>query len=194
VFPVAYFWFISNQRIVYGRYLLPIVPFLTILAAAAVVWIVSRVPRSSVPRAARQAIAAGLTLLAIVPVSISAVKFDADVSRTWTTEIGYRWLLANVPPGSSITIESRAMLLPATYKSSNVPQLRQQSVSDYAASGVDYLVASSQVYGPYTADPPAYPGEYSDYARIFRETQEVARFIPSAEHPGPEVRVLKVMR
>jgi hypothetical protein len=30
--------------------------------------------------------------------------------------------------------------------------------------------------------------------RIFAQTQEVARFTPSAEHPGPELRVLKITR
>jgi 4-amino-4-deoxy-L-arabinose transferase-like glycosyltransferase len=192
--PLLYFWFISNQHIVFGRYLLPIVPFLALLAAAAVAWIINRVPRSRVPRAARKAIAAALMLIAVVPVSIDAVRFNADVSRTWTTEMAYRWLLTNVPAGTSIAIESRGLLLPPSYKSSNVPQLRIHSAAEYAADGVDYLVASSQSYGAFTADPHRYPDEYSDYVRLFRETQEVARFIPSAEHPGPEMRVLKVMR
>lgn len=194
VFPLLYFWFVSHQHIVFGRYLLPILPFLALLAAAAVTWIVSRVPRSRVSRGWRKAIAASLMLLAVVPVSIEAIRFDAALSRTWTTEIAYRWLLANVPAGSSITIETRGLLLPPSYRSSNVVQLRLQSTGQYAANGVNYLVASSQVYGPFTADPRSYPDEYGDYVRLFRETQEVARFIPSNEHPGPEVRVLKVMR
>ena len=37
MFPLVYFRFISNQNIFYGRYLLPLLPFLSLLAAAAVV-------------------------------------------------------------------------------------------------------------------------------------------------------------
>jgi hypothetical protein len=29
---------------------------------------------------------------------------------------------------------------------------------------------------------------------IFNQTQELARFTPSDEHPGPEVRILKIVR
>ena len=41
-------------------------------------------------------------------------------------------------------------------------------------------------------EPQTYPAEYADYQRIFAETEEVARFQASNEHPGPELRILKV--
>jgi 4-amino-4-deoxy-L-arabinose transferase-like glycosyltransferase len=193
-FPLLYFWFGSRQPMVVGRQLLSVVPFLALLAAAAVTGIVDRMPRSLVPRVWRRAIAAVLVLLAIVPASMDSLRFDRNASRIWTTEMAYRWLLANVPKESPIVIESRELVMPAPYKSSNVAQLRLQSIAEYAANRVDYLVASSQVHGPFTLEPRAYPSEYGDYARIFRETQEVARFPPSREHPGPEIRVLKLVR
>ena len=48
-FPLTYFWFISRQTIVYGRYLLPLVPFLSLIAAYTVVWIVTRLRASRLP-------------------------------------------------------------------------------------------------------------------------------------------------
>jgi len=53
-------------------------------------------------------------------------------------------------------------------------------------------VASSQVYGPYVEHPEQFPAEYADYARLFAETTVVARFAPTLEHPGPELRILQV--
>ena len=70
--------------------------------------------------------------------------------------------------------------------------LRLVPVESYAAAGTDYLVASSQAYGPYVTNPQAAPTESGDYARLFQATREVARFTPSKAHPGPEMRILKV--
>ena len=36
------------------------------------------------------------------------------------------------------------------------------------------------------------PDEYDQYMRIFGQAREVIRFAPSADHPGPELRILKV--
>jgi hypothetical protein len=57
---------------------------------------------------------------------------------------------------------------------------------------VNYLVASSQCYGPFLSEPARYPREYADYMRLFREAPELARFTPSRDHPGPELRILQV--
>ena len=70
--------------------------------------------------------------------------------------------------------------------------LRLDPANEYGGKGVQYLVASSQCYGPYFSDPIGYRLELADYQRIFAETEEVARFTPSSEHPGPELRILKV--
>jgi hypothetical protein len=62
----------------------------------------------------------------------------------------------------------------------------------YTDKGIQYLVASSQCYGEYFRDPKRYLAEYTDYQQIFARTDEVARFIPSSDHPGPELIILRV--
>jgi hypothetical protein len=192
VFPLLYFWFISRQTIVFARYLLPIVPFLSVFAAAAIVSGVSQLRRYEIPRSARNALTVALVLLAIAPPSYSAIRFDASAARTWTTQLAYEWITHEIPRGSKITIETRELLLPPDYRADHVKQLRQQPLESYQAAGAQYLIASSQVYGPYLDHPQSSPEEYADYVRLFRGTQEVARFTPSNEHPGPELRILKV--
>jgi 4-amino-4-deoxy-L-arabinose transferase-like glycosyltransferase len=192
VFPLLYFWFISRQNIVFGRYLLPIVPFLSLLGAAAVVSGVSQLRRYEIPRQARSALIVTLVLLALAPPSYTSVRFNTSAARTWTTKQAYDWIMREVPRGSKIAIETRALLLPADYRVSNVKQLRLTPFETYADSGTEYLVASSQCYGPYLEEPQRYPTEYGDYVRLFRQAPEVARFTPSTDHPGPELRILKV--
>ena len=197
-FPILYFRFISNQNIVFGRYLLPLLPFLSLLGAAAVVVTVDTLGYMQLPKRTRRAIILALTLLSIGPPAFTSIAFDANAARVWTTEQAYTWVLNGIPNGSKVTLESRQILLPATYKAAYVAQLRRHPYEYYVAEGVEYLVASSQCYGPYfdaaNGGPQKYPQEYGEYLRIFSETEELARFTPSADHPGPELRILRVRK
>jgi 4-amino-4-deoxy-L-arabinose transferase-like glycosyltransferase len=198
LFPLLYFRFISTQQLAFGRYLLPLVPLLSLLAAAALVAAISSLRHTGLPLRARYAAIAALLLVTIGPPAYTAAAFDATAAREWTTEQAYRWIIANVPQGSKVTLETRQILLPDTYKTSYVPQLRLRPFEHFVTQGVEYLVASSQLYGPYfdaaTGAPQKFPREYAEYAAIFARTDEVARFTPSATHPGPELRILKVRR
>lgn len=195
-FPLVYFWMLSSQRIVYARYLLPATPALCVLAAAAVVSGVSLLRRYEIPRVARTALIAALTMAALLPPVVRAVHGDRDMARVSTVDLAYSWIVQNIPPHSAIVVETRAMLLPATFRAQNVPALRPKDYSQWRDEGVDYLVASSQAYGPFLdepAGPQKFPREYAEYMRIFVQCREIARFAPSADHPGPELRVLKVV-
>jgi hypothetical protein len=192
-FPILYFRFIANQNIYYGRYLLPLLPFLSILAAAAVVWIVQTMRRLHMPQPLRNFATIALTLTAIAPPAYTSIRYDANAAKVWTTQQAYEWIRREVPAGSHIRLEgSLAIKLPASYRATYVKQLRLDAVQSYAATDIRYLVASSQCYGPFFENPQQYPSEFADYHRIFAQATEVARFKPSEEHPGSELIILKV--
>ena len=192
IFPLVYFRFISTQNIFYGRYLLPLVPFLSLLAAAAVVRIVDWLRQIEVPRPARNAVTIVLMLVSIAPAYI-AIGFDADAAKVWTTQQAYEWIRKELPPGTSIRLEgSLAVKLPPSYRATYVKQLRLDGMELYTGTGIQYLVASSQCYGEYFQDPKRFPAEYADYQQIFAQTDEVARFTPSSDHPGSELIILRV--
>jgi 4-amino-4-deoxy-L-arabinose transferase-like glycosyltransferase len=193
VFPLLYFRFIAHQNIIFARYLLPMVPFLSLLAAAGVVAFIAWMRHTGVPSRVRHAITIALTVIAIAPPAYTAINYDAAAAKTWTQRLAYDWIRRELPHDTSIRIEgSVSPKLPATYKVSYAKQLRMDGTSDYAGRGIQYVVASGQVYGAYLENPSAFPGEYNDYQRIFAATEEVARFTPSDDHPGPELRILKV--
>jgi 4-amino-4-deoxy-L-arabinose transferase-like glycosyltransferase len=197
-FPLLYFRFISNQSIVYGRYLLPLLPLLSLLGAAAIVAAIDGLRHSGLGRRGRTVAVAALTFLAIAPPAYTSIGFDANAARVWTTEQAYNWILSNVPKGSRVTMESRQILLPDSYRATYVANLRQKPLDGFAADGAEYLVASSQLYGVYLDDaagaPQKFPQEYAAYMMIFSQTDELARFTPSPSHPGPELRILKIRR
>lgn len=194
VFPLVYLWMISGQRIVYARYLLPLVPPLCVLAATAVVSGVSLLRRYEIPRAPRTALIAALTIAALLPPALMSARWDRDISGPGTVDLAYEWIRQNVPRNSSLVIESRALLLPPDeYKTSNISQLRETDYNGWRAVGADYIIASSQSYGPYFEAPERFPREYADYMRIFGQSREVARFSPTNDLKGPELRIFKVI-
>jgi hypothetical protein len=194
VFPILYFWFVSRQHLAFARYLLPIMPFLCVLAAAAVVSGVSLLRRYEIPRAPRTALIAGLTIAALLPPALTAIRFDGMISRTGTAELAYAWVQENIPKEAAIVVESRNLLLPEYRNARHVPQLRQRPLEQYVSENVDYLIASSQCFGPYFSAPERHRQEYSEYRTIFDQSQELVRFTPSDANPGSELIVFKLRR
>ena len=192
VFPLFYFWSISQQKYVFARYLLPMVPFLCVLAAVGVVAGVSLLRRFAIPRAARTALIVGLTVAALMPPLMRSIGFVRMIGRRATVELAYNWVQQNLPKGAKIVVETRGIHLPPDYNWTNLSQLRQRDFAEYRSSGVDYLIASSDAFGKYMEAPQNAPDEYEQYMRIFGQAREVVRFAPSEEHPGPELRILKV--
>jgi 4-amino-4-deoxy-L-arabinose transferase-like glycosyltransferase len=192
MFPLVYFRFISSQNLFYGRYLLPLLPFLSILAAAAVVWCVGWLRQTGLPRPLRNIATIAITLAAIAPPAYVAIQYDADAAKVWTTQQAYEWIRRDLTPGTNIRLEGSLAIKLPMYRTSYVKQLRVDGIEFYAGTGIQYLVASSQCYGPYFEDPEKFRAEYADYQQIFGQTEEVARFKPSPEHPGPELIILKV--
>ena len=192
VFTIPYFLIVAEQRIIYARYMLPIVPMLCVLAAAAVISGVSLLRRYQFPRGVRTALIAGLTIALLGPPAATAVSFDRIIAKTSTTDLAYRWILENAPEGSRIVQEGNHLTFPARYESRRMRQLRQLTYDQYVQAGADYLIASSQCYGPYLVSPSTYREEFTAYMTLFTRGQEVARFTASDEHPGPELRIVKV--
>jgi 4-amino-4-deoxy-L-arabinose transferase-like glycosyltransferase len=194
VFPLVYLWIISRQHLVFARYLLPMVPPLCVLAAAAVVSGVSLLRRYEIPRAPRTALIAALTIAALLPPALMSVRWDRHTGVPRTVDLAYEWIRQNVPLESSLVIESRALLLPPDkYRTRLVKQLRETDYNVWRDSGADYIIASSASYGRYFDAPERFPREYAEYMRIFGQSREVARFSPTDDVGGPELRIFKVI-
>ena len=192
VFPVLYFWIVSRQSLVFARYLMPAVPFICVLAATAIVSGVSLLRRFSIPRFPRTALITALTVAVLLPPAWASVVFNRD-NRAQTAADAFAWLKANVPDGSTIYIESNRLNLTMTeYKTKTLSQLRDMTIEDYRAAQVDYVVASSQSFGPYLEDPQKFPQESAQYRQLFRQMQEVARFMPPKGKPWPQLVIYKV--
>jgi len=158
---------------------------------------VSLLRRFDIPRAARTAIIAGVTVAAVLPPAWQSLRFMSDLTRTSTVELAYDWMIHNLPKGATITIETQALLAPKQFNARNVPQLvmdyrAPQEYADYVAAGVEYIIASSQKYGDAMNAPQNHTALYNAYKRLFEQSRELVRFTPTREHPGPELIIFKL--
>ena len=123
-FPVLYYYFLSGQTLVFGRYLLPLMPFVCVLAAVGAVSGVSLLRRFDIPRAPRTAIIAAHHRCSAAAAGVAIARTSSERSSGQSTvEQAHSWILSDVPRGSTIVIETQALLLSRSYKSKNVPQL-----------------------------------------------------------------------
>jgi 4-amino-4-deoxy-L-arabinose transferase-like glycosyltransferase len=193
IFPVVYYTMLTTQKIVFARYLLPMTPSVCLLVATGIVSGVSLLRRYEIPRAPRTALIAGLTIAALLPPAVMSIGSDREMARSSTVDHAYSWILQNIPAGSSIVLEHRAMVLPPQYRASYIPQLRRKTYEELRKDGIEYLVANSDAYGTVLAAPHKYPADYNDYMLIFSQSRELQTIAPSPEQPGPELRIFKVV-
>ena len=194
LFPLAYFWFISNHSLVFARYAMPVLPAMCIafgrgvelLWEAVPVWLLGTWSR----RIARIAL-----FVALIPPALQACWFDYDRRQISTTELAAQWLVENVKPGELVVIESMAMTLPPTVRAENALRLISEPFEAYRDKGVVYLVSTSTETEKYFNNPAQYPGQLAAYKVLLQSTHLATRFAPiKDERPGPTWQVLRIVR
>jgi 4-amino-4-deoxy-L-arabinose transferase-like glycosyltransferase len=201
VFPLCYFAFVADQRLIFARYLLPATPAICVLIALAIVAAADAVRSSSlVPARASVAALVVLTLAAFALPTVQAIQFDQTIGRRSTIQLAHEWIQDNLPRKARVAVETRALLLaPGDYAAQNFPRLisdhlthASRDYDTYVREGYEYLVASSQAYGPVFDAPQKALDDYAAYRRLFDQSTELVRFTPTREHPGPELRIFRL--
>jgi hypothetical protein len=191
-FSVLYFQVMAGSYQIYGRYLLPLFPFVSVLVAVGAVAAVGVVRRWVSVRVA-EALLAVIVIGAVAQPAWTSVTFARRLGRPGTIDLAYRWIETHVPEGSKIVIERKALTLPETrFASIDARSLVARTYEDYAADAVDFVLASSEGYGGAFAGQD--PGGYIAYQTLFTKSEELAVFRPSEETPGPELRLFRIRR
>jgi hypothetical protein len=190
VFPVAYFWFIANQSLLYARYLMPLLPALCLCLALGgdVVrrWLADRF---RTPWARR----AGVALLVFVLLGPAIDSFNWDWNRVKadTRDQAARWMLTNIAPGDPVAIETMEIRLPPPFRSTNPNRIIAKPAAKYREEGIVYLVSLSMHRA--LQAPNDYPAEADAYRALLPEVRIVESFSPrKGEVDGPTVTILKL--
>lgn len=101
-FPVAYYVAMGESQLVYARWMVPIVPFLCLTAAAFVAQCADAMTRAFGHSRASAPVGVLLALLIVSPTAAQSVAFDRLVTRTDSRLLAAQWIQDRFPDGASV--------------------------------------------------------------------------------------------
>jgi len=137
-------------------------------------------------------------VIVIVIIAIALIPPIADDitavrrSRAMDTRtIAYAWMLENIPHNAIVAREQYTpQVRPDQFRLRNHNRLYQRNMEWYRQLGVQYIVASSDIYVRYL-DNPATPVLSAFYRDLFA-LPEVFRVDPAGRRNGPTIRIFQL--
>ena len=185
-FVVAYYYVLGSHGVVFGRYALPLVPVICLLAALPIVE-VSRMVGERISHRYAASLLAALATTGMVAVfaSISLAWLDG-FRRPDTRAIASRWMIAALPKGTRIVAENAGPtnLRYAGFQILDQPNAIDDSSLDVAMKkGLEYIVIARWSTNTLPTD-----------SRFVNAGLTVLSVDPSDQRWGPLVRIIKVAR
>ncbi len=177
IFAAAYLFGLARSSLHFERYVLPVIPILSVLAALfldeAAGWLAGLV-------GGRAGVWAGGLTAALIAVPLAAgVLFDGATARSAVRQEAGAWVVENVAPRAKIAIEHYAMPLPISrYQLTNVVRLWDHPIGWYRQEGFDYAIASNGIWTTLHGRMRRYPEELNIFKALWRESSSVQEFIP----------------
>lgn len=190
IYSVGYFAFISIFYTRNARTVMPILPYLYVLAAIVLVdvseWLMQA---KHWRREIIGACAAMIVLLALVSPIQGAIAMNSRLTQPDAREPARLWIDQNVPAQSRIAVEAYGPFIdPQRFVVHGEYSLIDKSLAWYAQNGFEYVVASYGSYGRFYEDTVRYSKERDQYEALFNSMQSVKQF-PG----GTEIRVYKTV-
>ncbi|MBI3912751.1 MAG: glycosyltransferase family 39 protein [Chloroflexi bacterium] len=187
-FPLAYYLIINFLVVRNDRTLLPVLPFLHLLAANLVMDILQWLRcRNSSRRWITVSAFALLLLTMLIPLS-TAFAFNESLVQVDSRFTAREWLNNALPPASRLAVESYTPYLDTLrYTIQGVDALIDHAPDWYVQNGFEYLIASEGMYSRFFANRNRYGNFAQKYDNLFNRFSEIKRFNDN----GYEIRVFK---
>ncbi len=202
-FPLALFLFLGLYRVYFSRNILPAVPSLALLSGFGVIRIIEwggtvRLRLFKDSPGYRYTAAGVIALLCLLSVS-SQIRADMKMIRDNTLPdtrwVSLRWILQNIPPGTSI---ARELYTPPIEMYSGVYPITHLGLSGVAMTErprepVRIVIVSSSDYERFVDHPDQYPKYAQAYNDFFGCNQLLKEFSEDgATMSGPTIRIYLV--
>ena len=193
-FVIAYYLLISLPPVRFDRNLLPLMPFLAVLAGRTVGWLVDFLtahPRQMTAHLRRiSSVAVGLAVVAVTatPSVSRAIAYDQLFRTRDTRTIALDWIEQNIPRGATIAREQSTPQIPnSAYRVGFEWLLANKPLEWYRSAGFDYVVTSSNQFDRYKGHEP----QDAFYRSLLAEPI-VLDLRPQPGQPGPRVVVVRL--
>ena len=191
IFPVVYFGFISSFIVRNDRTFLPLTPFLFLLAAWFLGFLLAKAKelQSDVGRKVFITAVVCISIAAFVSPIMLTIKGANQLTTANSREIARRWLDENLRLGSKIAIESYSPFVePARFSVHGFGHIIDQTPEWYIENGFEYLIFSQGMYGRFYQEPERYQSEVARYDDLFGRFSLVKMFTEN----NFEIRIYKV--
>jgi len=193
VFAVAYYVLLCSTYVRFDRNLLPLSPFVALLAAVAAVVLIP-----VLARLLRNYTVAGALVFAVVvvPSVYTTARDDVTFTHRFSEEAAVTWADAHWPRGAAVAIENwEGKVFLASSRGYKATLLNTLATESYAwlRAHVRYAVADSWTDGAYLSNPTRYPLQAARYKELYHRARLLQIITPdSIERPGPEMRLYEV--
>jgi 4-amino-4-deoxy-L-arabinose transferase-like glycosyltransferase len=190
-YPVVYFLFILRFEVRNDRTILPIVPFLFLLAAVVLADLLALTAQahSRPARLAATALAVGLLAATVLYPATLTLRENRVLAGELSLETAAVWLAANLEPGARVAVGAYSPFVDQSdFDVVGFNSLIDDPPAWFAAQGFDYVIAASGMYGRFYREPARYAAEIAHYDRLFAALELVRVF----DDGFNEVRVYRV--
>jgi hypothetical protein len=213
IFPIAFLLFISSLSLRWDRWLIPALPFLGILIAYGIYEVTHYIRRVSVFKNETFSKALIMSVLFIFITNIAVIDLRVLTAPDTRTE-AREWMLENLPPGSSLLMETYSPQLPKEHfqyfwvnqrsiTEFNADAAKDQtfrvrwsvigevSLADIEQLNIEYVVLSNR-YRLFVEDQENYPSVIKNYEDIFDAGELIYENKGSEDHKkGPTIQIYK---
>jgi hypothetical protein len=179
VFPLGYFVFITSFEVRNDRTLLPMTPFLYILASSFLFYLLraaTRLESSGTRKIALGVTLAGVLVALLQPLT-NTLRDTTQLLRNDSRRMARLWIEHDIPPGSHIALEAYSPFVdPVRYVVGGFRVITVHSPEWYAQNGFEYLIASEGMYGRFFREPDRYAKQVAAYNDLFDRLVPVKTF------------------
>lgn len=191
VYPVLYSLFILLFPLRKAISLMPILPFLYILAGLFFKRCWEWIAYQQGKQAYLRGVFLILLILGFLVPAIEAFSMTATVLVPRSSELARIWIEENIPAGAKIAIQPYSPYVdPQKYDVVADDKVMPYDIDWYRTNGVDYIIFNKGAYGRFYTEPERYAEEVAIYDRLISDLELVKEFTVNYY----EIKIFKVNR
>ncbi|MCK4932973.1 MAG: glycosyltransferase family 39 protein, partial [Candidatus Aminicenantes bacterium] len=187
VFPLVLFLLVGSWKSMAARYLLPLTPFLVLIAAFFLDALMTKISallrkeNSQFPARILQSryLNWAVVALVLIPSVVKVARLDYLLTQKDTRTLAKEWINRNLPKGSTLALESYGPPL----SQDDYSLLRRHTQGNIhldwlAQRNVEYVIVSDIMYARFTRFPEEFPKQASFYRSLEEQTLLIKMFRP----------------